>query len=93
MQTKLRDDGYRITDDENAARVISPSGPPRSHGGFFRKKSTSTEWKMPEVKALANGEVGTGVEIKDICLRVENEMGLYETRTGKAVVVRVDAGA
>jgi len=92
LRTQLRKDGHHVVGDEENKRAAIPGAPAKSSGGFFRKKLASTEWKIPEVEPLADGEMRTGVEIKDICLRIENGMGLYETRTGKAVVVMVDAG-
>lgn len=56
------------------------------------RNRTSAEWKTVEARVLANGHARTVVYIKEICLRVENAMGLYETRSGKALVVKVDVG-
>ncbi|MCJ1454611.1 hypothetical protein MMC28_004964 [Mycoblastus sanguinarius] len=57
-----------------------------------RVRASNAEWRTVEKEHLRDGEARTAVEIKEICLRVENEMGLFETKTGKAVVVRVDIG-
>lgn len=92
LQTQMRKDGHRVVGVEELAEAASSNGAAKSHGGFFKRKASNVEWKMPEVEQLGDGEVRTGVEMKDICLRIENEMGLYETRTGKAVVVKVDVG-
>jgi hypothetical protein len=43
-------------------------------------------------------EIGTGEravargEVRDVSLRTENVMGLYETRGGKALVIKVAIG-
>jgi len=44
-------------------------------------------WKFENEAALANGEVRIKTGLQDVSLRVQSEMGLYETKTGKAVVV------
>ena len=78
LSTNLRNSGHRVIGDDE----ISLRGPTRPNA----------EWKTVQKKTLGDGEVTIRVEIMDICLRTENEMGLYETRTGKAVVVKVDVG-
>ena len=50
------------------------------------------QWSLLEEKPLAPGEARVSVEIREICLRIENQLGLYETRTGKALVLRVEIG-
>lgn len=52
----------------------------------------AAEWRFAKEEALRPGEVSVGVEFKEVCLRVENEMGLFETRGGKAIVIRVEVG-
>lgn len=32
------------------------------------------------------------MEMREACLKLENEMGLYETRSGRAIAVRVEVG-
>ena len=54
--------------------------------------SGSTDWRTVQKEALGDGQVKTRVDLTEVCLRIENDMGLYETKTGKAVVVKVDAG-
>lgn len=54
--------------------------------------STHVDWKSVERSPLREGEATVSTEMKEVCLRIENEMGLYETRTGKAVVVRIVVG-
>ena len=55
--------------------------------------SPTAEWRTVQKETLGKGEVRVRVEMKEVCLRTENDMGLYETKSGKAVVVKVDFGA
>ncbi|MCJ1307833.1 hypothetical protein MMC25_001481 [Agyrium rufum] len=41
---------------------------------------------------LLSGEQMIKVGLQDVSMRMENEMGLYETRTGKAIVVTFEIG-
>ncbi|KAL8835108.1 MAG: hypothetical protein Q9176_007102 [Flavoplaca citrina] len=50
------------------------------------------DWRSADKKPLASGQARVLVELKEVCLRIENEMGLYETRSGMAVVVCVELG-
>lgn len=90
LQVKLRKDGHRIAGDADVARVNFPTT--KARGGLFKKKPVSTEMQVPKGEAQVEGEISTEVEIQDICLRIQNEMGLYKTRNGKAMVIKVDAG-
>ncbi len=54
--------------------------------------SSDVQWRHLEERVLARGEARVGAEVREICLRIENPFGLYETRTGKALVVRVEFG-
>ncbi|KAL8767853.1 MAG: hypothetical protein Q9209_005745 [Squamulea sp. 1 TL-2023] len=54
--------------------------------------ASGVEWKSADKVMLRRGEARANVEMKEVCLRIENTMGLYETRTGKAIVVRVELG-
>ena len=56
------------------------------------KSSVGGEWRSADKEPLANGQARLLVEVKEVCLRIENEMGLYETRSGIAVVVSVELG-
>lgn len=56
------------------------------------KSSVGLEWQSVRHAELKGGEARVHVEVKEVCLRVENEMGLYETRSGIAVVVSVELG-
>jgi hypothetical protein len=44
------------------------------------------------VKGPAMGETSVLVGLREVCLRVVTQMGLYETRTGQAVGVSVEVG-
>ena len=91
LREHLRRQGHRVLGVDDVASPTNSHAAVSTRAGFFKKKSNA-EWKMPHKEALADGEVRTEVDIKDICLRIENEMGLYETRTGKAIAVKVDSG-
>lgn len=78
MRTHLRNSGHRVI-DYNETNHRKP-------------KSPIADWRTVQKKSLGNGEVEVGIETREICLRTENDMGLYETRTGKAVVLKVDCG-
>lgn len=56
------------------------------------ESSVGLEWQSLRQVGLKGGEARVFVEVKEVCLRVENEMGLYETRSGIAVVVSVELG-
>lgn len=44
-------------------------------------------------KPLPRGSVRANVEWKEVCVRVENELGLYETRQGPGVCLSVEFGS
>ena len=90
LRAQLRREGHRVVGDETENPKSGSNG--KQSGSFFKKKTPSAEWQTPIVEPLGDGEVRTVVELMDATLRIENEMGLYETRTGKAVVVKVDVG-
>ena len=90
LKDELRRGGHRVVGHEDEGSQ-GPSEAQRE--AFVRKDSfRSAEWKFSKVKAVGRGDVEVGVEFREICLRVENEMGLFETRAGKAIVVRVEFG-
>ena len=86
--------------------LASPPAQPKKRGGFFSSRKTEPEPAppargMPESGErrielqdypLEPGEVKVGVELKEVAVRVETDMGLYDTRSGKAVVVTVELG-
>ena len=63
---------------------------PESKGWFKKKSSGFPRQKTANVKASGNSKVKSKVELQDVSLRTENAMGLYETKTGKAIVIKVD---
>lgn len=63
---------------------------PQSRGWFKKKASGVPQHKTEKVKASGGSKVKSEVELQDVSLRTENAMGLYETKTGKAIVVKVD---
>ena len=75
----LQSSGYRVIQGSEAS--------------FHRPAPPNADWRTVQNKTLSNGEVSVQVETMEICLRIENDMGLYETKTGKAVVVRVNFGS
>lgn len=78
MRAYLRDSGYRVIGDDETS-LQAPN-------------SSEADWRTVKNKNLGNGEVSVRVEISEICMRTENDMGLYETKTGKAVVVKINVG-
>ena len=63
---------------------------PESRGWFKKKASSVPQQKTEKIKASRGSKVKTEVELQDVNLRTENAMGLYETKTGKAIVIKVD---
>ena len=75
--------------------------------GFFRRNmpstsgleprpfgtSSSSGWVAPREEALEPGQVRLKIGLQDVALRVVTEMGLYDTKTGKAVVVNMEIGS
>ena len=76
MRSHLRNSGYRVIEGNKNSLQSSPNA----------------DWRTAQKETLGSGELSVQLETKDVCLRIENDMGLYETRTGKAVVVKVDVG-
>ncbi|MCJ1243611.1 hypothetical protein MMC30_000808 [Trapelia coarctata] len=84
-----------------------PVESPKAKKGFFSRKSTASPslpppppcpvsgggWRFEKEDVLDPGHVRVKVGLQDVCLRVVTEMGLYETRTGKAVVVNMEIGS
>ena len=78
LRSHLLISGHRVVGDNETS--IQGSNPPIA------------DWRTVPKLDLEKEDVRTRVCIMEICLRVENDMGLYETRTGKAVVVKMDVG-
>ena len=79
VQLQLHGEGYQIAEDE----VISVNSPSRA---------STVEWRTIEKRHLQTGQASVEAAVREICLRCENPMGLYETRTGQALVVKIDVG-
>ncbi|KAI4140497.1 MAG: hypothetical protein LQ341_003819 [Variospora aurantia] len=77
---RLRAQGFNIASNLRETRLSQT--PARISG------SRDVDWKTVEPRALTDGEARVNVEKKEVCLRIENDMGLYETRTGRAIVVK-----
>lgn len=56
-------------------------------GGTQRPQST---WQLDQEEILLAGQASVRVSLEDVCLRTQNAMGLYDTKTDKALVVRVN---
>ncbi|KAL2039646.1 hypothetical protein N7G274_007505 [Stereocaulon virgatum] len=89
LRSHLRAEGYRVKGDETASAKTNGAKAGKFGGN---KRPSGAEWKTAVVEKLEQGEVRAAVAVADVCLRVENEMGLFETRTGLGVVVKVDVG-
>lgn len=63
---------------------------------FERMTGISSEfrkgWMTANEEQLRHREARINVSMQEICLRVEDKMGLYETKKGKALVVRLRMG-
>lgn len=78
MRSHLRNSGHQVIEDsENSSQG---------------SKSPNADWRTVQREILGSGEVRTRVEMMEIFLRTENDMGLYETKSGKAVVVKMNVG-
>ena len=68
---------------------------PRSNMLFSPTETTSTEssWAPPRMEPLSPGEIKVDVQLKDVPMRIVTDMGLYDTQTGKGVVVRMEIGS
>lgn len=88
--SQLKIEGYQIAED-NAESILERSSGKKS-GRIIQSKVSNVEWRTPQRKVLRNGEASIDVGMQDICLRIENLMGLYETRTGEGVAVKINVG-
>lgn len=66
---------------------------PESRGWFKKRTPSAPQKKTENVKASRGSKVKAEVELQDVSLRTVNAMGLYETKTGKAIVIKVDFNA
>ena len=81
----------RDNDVSDVDAVVLPARP-ESRGWFKKKASASSipQQKIEKVKASGGSKVKTEVGLEDVNMRTTNAMGLYETKAGKAIVVKVD---
>ena len=91
-----------------AQRPAPVTAPPKRKGSWFGSRRSSARDEAPAAgyrgaeeperrvelreRPLEPGEVNVGVGLKDVAVRAETGIGLYETRSGKAVVVGVEVG-
>ncbi|KAA6413465.1 MAG: hypothetical protein FRX48_03211 [Lasallia pustulata] len=107
LKARLTASGHRVEEEQQplspaVAPSASPKGPKRS---FFSRRASEKAapvsrpvgsagtWSTPASAFLGAGQVRVKVGLQDVCLRLVTEMGLYETRTGMAVVVGVEIGS
>ncbi|KAL8800990.1 MAG: hypothetical protein Q9182_004782 [Xanthomendoza sp. 2 TL-2023] len=83
LRARLREEGHQMV-------LGLPQANARDTG--LIAGSRNTDWRTVHQDALKAGEARVLVELTEVCLRTENEMGLYETRSGRSVVVRVEFG-
>ncbi|KAI4239986.1 MAG: hypothetical protein L6R40_005418 [Gallowayella cf. fulva] len=83
LRARLRAEGHEIVLDPFQRDVGVPDQ---------IASSEDAGWRSVEQRTLRAGEARVEVALKDVCLRIENDMGLYETRTGKGIVVSVKYG-
>ena len=81
LRRTLEDEGYSII-----------HGPPKPQSNATIAGSRNVDWKSQDPKVLGEGEAQVSAEVEEVCLRIENKMGLYETRTGKAIIIRAGLG-
>ena len=88
--SQLMSEGYHIAGSTGALNPTSSS--PTVPSRLSLRSASSSERKIMQKKPLQDGEASIEAGIQEICLRIESLMGLYETRSGKVVVVRVHFG-
>ncbi|KAL8748952.1 MAG: hypothetical protein Q9184_007008 [Pyrenodesmia sp. 2 TL-2023] len=81
LHRKLSLEGHRVVSGPLKTKAEIPA---RIAG------SRDVNWRSLERAALMEGEARASVEMTEVCLRIENDLGLYETRTGRALVVQVE---
>ena len=87
LRRALEAEGYCVVEHEREKQL-----PPRNGPASPSLDVRSVEWKAVEQPMLKSGEARCAVEFKEVTLRLENEMGLYETRSGMALVVKTEIG-
>jgi hypothetical protein len=88
--------------------VVNHQSPQSKESSFWRRGKTRTPSEPYQVEDLKLGwrtehenlqtnkpprdEVRVTVQMKEICLRAENQMGLYETYKGQGIVLSIEVG-
>ena len=101
LKSVLASAGSNVRSEPIEDSAISPTAPPSR--GFF-KRTWSKSKPVPEFQGidteinstqprLVPGEIDVSGAVQDVSFRVVTEMGLYETRTDKGVVVKMEIGA
>lgn len=92
LNDELERNGHRVVVDEVAGGISANSAAEREI--LARRESLrNVQWMSIKQKKVGPGEVDIGVECREVSLRVENEIGLFETRSGNAIIVRVEVGS
>lgn len=82
LKANLRATGCRVIENDGSdGRHESGNGPPED------------VWKFADEEKVGEGDAKVAVEIRDLSLRIENAMGLYETRMGKVIKVEIAIGS
>ena len=68
-------------------------GVPKQQPSLTPITTSPSSWRFERDEGLDPGHVRLKVGLREVCLRIKTELGLYETRTGKAVVVSFEVGA
>ena len=87
LGSQLKSEGYEVA-DSNEGSVPDTKAP----GSTSQPTRSAADWRTTQRKRLRNGEARVEVGMQDISLRSENAMGLFETKTGTAMVVKVEFG-
>ncbi|KAL8868242.1 MAG: hypothetical protein Q9174_005116 [Haloplaca sp. 1 TL-2023] len=83
LRRRLNQEGHRLLPNETEVVGAAPS---RIAG------SRDVDWKYVEPNGLTAGQTRLSARMDEVCLRTENAMGLYETRSGKAIIITVELG-
>ena len=87
LDQTLQAEGYNVVYNQREQQL-----PPRSGLASPPPSARSIAWKAPDHQALAAGDARSKTDFKEITLRIENDIGLYETRSGLALVVKTEIG-
>lgn len=87
LDQALLAEGYNVIHNQREQPL-----PPRKGMASPPPSARSVEWKTPDHQALAAGDARSRTDFREITLRIENDLGLYETRSGFALVVKTEIG-